>query len=159
MPASGLLDGRVFERIASQSSITAVVLERIAYGGGETNWYVCRNRSDADDIGRRLKPGSSVSFYFDDRISCRQYGPAVRDEILDIVKDTGDAVVGQLATDGLTIEMEVIAGPNDLSEYAATLVDDALLYYGAFPGRDDDGWRAITFTVADADGVVRAHPH
>jgi hypothetical protein len=31
--------------------------------------------------------------------------------------------------------------------------------FGAFPGRDDDGERALTLPLPDADGVVRPHPH
>lgn len=51
---------------------SAVVLERIAMGGGNTNWYFCFGLEALEEIISRLTPGSCISFYFDDRVQlCR----------------------------------------------------------------------------------------
>jgi hypothetical protein len=53
----------------------AVVLERIARGGGATNWYSCSGQSQLEMIEARLLPGSVVSFYFDERIRLGPLSP------------------------------------------------------------------------------------
>ena len=45
----------------------AVVLERIARGGGTTNRFLLRTPNDLEALSNRPRPGSCVSFYFDDR--------------------------------------------------------------------------------------------
>jgi hypothetical protein len=142
-----------------QGQREAIVLERLAYGAGVTRWYRCRNQADLDAIMEELSPGSCVSFYLDSRISAQVYSPQTHDKILQIIRRTGDAVVGQIEADGLHLDMEVVSGPNDLREYAETLGSASRVYFGPFPSRDNDGYNAITVTLPDEDGVVRAHPH
>jgi hypothetical protein len=50
------------------SAKSGVVLERIARGGGATNWYYCPKKSSLEVVESKFSPGSIVSFYFDDRI-------------------------------------------------------------------------------------------
>lgn len=137
----------------------AVVLERIARGGGATRWYSVRSTDDLGQLYERLNPGSVVSFYFDDRIKCGVLDDDTAGEILDLAVQHGDAVVGTLDEDGLEIHVDLVAGPSELSEFRSALPMGAQVFFGAFPGRDDDGVSAITLTLPDADGVIREHPH
>jgi DNA-binding NarL/FixJ family response regulator len=47
----------------------ALVLERIARGGGATRWFLLRKLDDLSRLCDELQPGSSVSVYFDDRFT------------------------------------------------------------------------------------------
>jgi hypothetical protein len=146
------VDSRVREK-------PAIVLERIARGGGATRWYWVRTAGDLERLYGRLTPGRVVSFYFDDRIKRRILNDDTDIEILDLVANKGDAVVGRLSRDGLEILVDFVAGPSELSELRSHLEVGEPVFFGAFPGRDTDGTSAITLTLPDADGVVRAHPH
>jgi hypothetical protein len=157
-PGCPVIDERVYELLRVSPS-GAIVLERIARGGGATRWFACRNRAQLQSVVAELLPGSCVSFYFDDRISCRPFTSQVNEEILRIIRETGDAVVGQAGLDGVHLDMEIIAGPIELREYTDILGSRSKLYFGAFPARDNDGRRAVTLVLPDADGVIRTHPH
>ena len=74
----------------------AFVLERIARGGGATNWYVVRTADDLQTLAERLRPGSLVSFYFDDRLTTGAIDPEARATILAIAEQDTSAVVGAL---------------------------------------------------------------
>jgi hypothetical protein len=100
-----------------------------------------------------------VSFYFDGRIQQRELNDDIDAGILDLAVQHGDAVVGTLGEDGLEILVDFVAGPNELTEFRSALPAGTLVFFGAFPGRDNDGVTAITFSLPDADGVVREHPH
>ena len=137
----------------------ATVFERIARGGGATRWYWLRT---ADDLGRLydvLSPGSVVSFYFDDRIEGAPFSEEIGERILATAESDGDAVVGRLAPDGLTLDVDYVGGPIALAELVDDLPADETVFFGPVPGRDNDGVHAVTVTLPDADGVVRAHPH
>lgn len=137
----------------------AVVLERIARGAGATRWYRLRDFEQLRSLTKRLSPGSSVSFYFDDRVRAQEYGGEVREGILRIAESDGDAVVGTLKADAIELDVEFIAGPSELEEYAESLTPGARVFYGPFPARDNDGEFAVTFDLPDSDGIVRQHPH
>lgn len=136
----------------------AVVLERIARGGGATRWFRVRSLNDLDMLSTRLSPGSTVSFYFDSRISARPYDDETVSQILDLVSTHGDAVVGAMCSDGLEISVEYIAGLNELGEFVGGLSRGSPLYVGAFPPPDHDARDAVTLTLPDLDGVTREHP-
>ena len=74
----------------------AVVLERIARGGGAARWFRCASASDLQSIAARLSPGSRVSFYFDARLPYSPYSAEVAREIFRVMEDEGEAVVGTL---------------------------------------------------------------
>ncbi len=137
----------------------AVVLERMARGGGATRWFYVQSVRDLQDVARRLSPGSVVSFFFDGRLGPQVASPDLHQRLLRIIERTGDVVVGLLDVDGVSINVEFAAGPTDLAEWTDTLGFGSTVFVGAFPARDDDGGRAVTLTLPDADGVVRAHPH
>jgi hypothetical protein len=137
----------------------AVVLERIARGGGATDWYYCPGTAELDLIERRLRPGSVVSFYFDDRIRKSRWSDQLKLDIAQTIVETGDAVFGVLGTDGIEISVDIVVSVDELDELGSTLSLGSEVFWGAFPGRDNDGERAVTLTLADRDGVVRPHPH
>jgi hypothetical protein len=137
----------------------ATVYERIARGGGATNWYYCPDPETLPRIEERLQPGSVVSFYFDDRFARHAWSSNLPTMIMQIVADTGDAIIGTLRADGVTIDAVLILSRSDLDEELAELGPVAELFCGATPSRDNDGTDAVTFQLPDEDGVVRPHPH
>jgi hypothetical protein len=137
----------------------AVVLERIARGAGATRWFRVGDERDLEQLAGRLSPGSAVSFYFDGRLASRVYDLSVGRRLLAIAAQDGDAVIGRLGDDQFEINVEFVSGPAELEEYASELPSGAEVIYGRFPGRDNDGLRAVTIDLPDRDGVVRPHPH
>jgi hypothetical protein len=138
---------------------TAVALERLARGGGATRWFFIGGPEQLLVLADRLSPGSSLSFYFDDRIAFSPFGSEVAEEILRIAAEEGDAVVGRLSPGELEIAMEFVSGPSDLDDVSRSLGADERVFYGRFPARDSDSVHAVTLDLPDADGVVRRHPH
>jgi hypothetical protein len=138
---------------------SAVVLERWAFGGGATDWYFVGDSERLAATTAELRPGSVVSFYLDDRISYRRYTEEDEATLLSFIARDGDALVGWLMEDGWHIDMRVVSGPIELREVVSESPQDAALFFGAFPGRDNDGVDAITVTMPDVDGIVRPHPH
>lgn len=147
---------RVGDLLASNA---AVVLERLARGGGATEWYYCRGTAELDALEKRLSAGSVVSFYFDERIRKLPKSPQLAADIERIIAETGDAVVGVLGEDGVKIDVEIVVSRDDLADFMSRLPSSSQVFYGAFPGRDDDGMPAVTVTLPDRDGVTRSHPH
>jgi hypothetical protein len=137
----------------------ATVYERIARGAGATSWYYCSDGSALARIAELLRPGSVVSFYFDERLARHAWSPDLPARIMRIVAETGDAVVGSLRPDGVVIDAILILSKADLDEGLAELGPVSELYCGAAPSRDNDGVNAVTFQLPDEDGVVRPHPH
>ncbi len=151
------IDSTSASRLLSERS--AVVLERVARGGGATRWYYIEALDKLSALVDLLSPGSAVSFYFDGRVERRCFDDDFVDVVLDVVEGHGEAVVGVLSTDQLIIDVEFIAGLGDFTELFGAIVDGTVLFVGAFPARDDDGVDAVTIDLPDADGVVRRHPH
>jgi hypothetical protein len=141
------------------ASTGAVILERIAMGGGATRWYYCSDRTQLEALEAHLRPGSVVSFYFDNRIQSAQYSPELKPKLETIIIDTGDVVLGCLGKDQLHLDIDFVTGPKDLDEVLLSLDSTVRVFYGAFPARDNDGIRAVRVTIPDNDGVVRPHPH
>lgn len=137
----------------------AVVLERLARGGGATNWWHIRRVEDLDQVAERLRPGSVVSAYFDGRLRRMEWFPRGHDRAVEVLETVGEVCVGLVGADGVSIDMEFVGDVHDLWSFEALLGEDAEVIVGAFPARSNDGVNAITFTVPDSDGVTRAHPH
>jgi len=147
-PVAGLLASR-----------PALVLEHIARGGGLTKWYYCPGCLSLASVEARFSPGSVVSFYFDDRIRNDVHSPSVQIAVEAVIARNGEAMVGALAEDDTRIDAEIISGPNELAEYLSMVKPGSRVFYGPFPAKDNDGVRAVTIVLPDADGTVRAHPH
>jgi hypothetical protein len=128
-------------------------------GAGATNWFYCQDSARLEAVESRLSAGSVVSFYFDDRIRSAVYSPEVRSNLRKIVAETGEAIIGSLCEDGLRIDVGIANGPDDIEEVLSTVEPRSRVFYGVFPGRDNDGVDAVTVVLPDADGIARPHPH
>ena len=141
------------------STRPAVVLERIAYGGGDTHWYRIDRTEQLDELAEMLRPGSDVRFVFaagafvegpfDDEMAKRVDAIARRDR---------DAVILARA-DTIRLERDFPSSAAEAAEFVAEEAPDGRVWVGAYPGRDDDGVDAIRLDIPDDDGVVRGHPH
>ena len=148
-----------WDSLAAASAQPVIVLERVARAAGRTNWFACRTAAEYDGIAPGFLPGSKVSVYFDGRLSFHRYDDSVRAEILRIARRDHDCVVAVLGAAHPRLEVEFIAGASELDEFEQTLGDLSEVCFGAYPGDENDGTNALTWTVPDPDGVVRAHPH
>ncbi len=138
----------------------AVVLERLAFGGGATRWYLVASGADLARAAAMMSPGSAVSFYFDGRVARTMRATDVRSTLPTVIARDGDALLGRRGPDAPVLDMEVVSGPVELAELLDELGGTGVeLFYGPFPARDNDGDDAITVDLPDRDGVVRAHPH
>jgi len=153
----GVVDETDVPRLVSERP--AVVLERIARGAGATRWFHVASARDLELVCHELAPGSTVSFYFDDRIALLPYDDETVMRILDLIAAHGDAVVGALDDNQLEISVEFVAGANELGEFAENLPPQSSVFVGAFPAADNDGYDAVTLSLPDRDGVTRRHPH
>lgn len=140
----------------------AIVLERLACGGGATNWYRCVDRAALIALADELRPGSDVSFFFDDRFTHRRYTPRTRAEMarfMDYLRgvpgENGSIVLGHVDDDALHMTVDYPSAPVEADEFVAEFEPDPWIYYGRFPGRENDGIRAVNIVVPDEDGVVR----
>jgi hypothetical protein len=144
----------------------AVILERLAMGGGATNWYYCANFNQLPDVTSRFRPGSLVSFYFDGRIQRQAYSsdllPRLEnmlDESPAIQSGVREIVFGVLQADGTSIAVGFPSSMEEIEEEVSDAQLASVVFFGFFPGRDDDGKSAVTLVLPDADGIVRAHPY
>jgi hypothetical protein len=80
--ARGTIEASAVQRLLAQHS--AVVLERIARGGGSTRWFFVQRPDQLEALAAALSPGSSVSFYFDDRIKRVELVPEVAEQSFDL---------------------------------------------------------------------------
>lgn len=147
---------RVLQNLQSSK---AVVLERIARGAGTTNWFYCRDHIDLGLIEKELWPGSLVSFYFDNRIQHTQYSAVLHSAIQEIVDNERECVIGFLEKNEISIEVDFVSAIWEVSDFVSSHGDPNHFFFGAFPGRDNDGDCAVTVTLPDEDGVVRKHPY
>jgi hypothetical protein len=136
----------------------AIVLERLARGAGATRWYRVATTEDLAALAGRVRPGSLVSFYFDDRIANSLVSQAVRDRVMAIAAQDHDAVVAAGGAD-IDLRTDFVSDSAELEEFLQSLAPGESLFYGRFPAADDDGHAAITVVLPDADGVVRPHPY
>ncbi|MFJ7949850.1 hypothetical protein ACIQ6K_40760 [Streptomyces sp. NPDC096354] len=153
------MDYEVIGNLIDSSEHEAIVLERVARAAGRTNWFSCRSSADFSELARRFLPGSCVSVYLDGRIACHRYDESVRKSIIKIAAEEYDCVVGMRGVDQFSIEVDFIGGPAELDEYEQAVGNLSQVYYGSFPGRDNDDLNAVTLIVPDADGIRRAHPY
>lgn len=135
------------------------MLERVARGGGATNWFYCRNAEQLQIIADRLLPGSVVSFYFDGRVERFSDHGSVKRRAEELIASTGESVMAALTEDDSTLVVDFVNGPVGLAEFLQDNSSSSLFFAGVVPGRDNDGYDAVTITIPDEDGVVRMHPH
>ena len=139
---------------------SAVIIERIAYGAGQTNWYYCVGLAQLEALEQLLHPGSCVSFYFDDRIKRAPYSAAEMRAIAASTKyPEHNFNLGALSSDGITIDMVISVDPSEFDEYDEEWSRAPFVFYGDYPGWDDDGINAVLITIPDKDGTVRRHAY
>lgn len=158
LAAQALSAAGLFERCASGK---AIVLERIAAGGGRTCWYFVDRVDDLPSIISKLSPGSLVSFYFDARFKQASYESKTRAAIEQVWLEHREAVVAIRKPQAFELQVTYVSGYEELDdlETCGDLGPGIEVFVGAFPATDNDGEHAITLTLPDADGVVREHPY
>ncbi len=137
----------------------AIVLERIAMGGGAVRWFYCRSATQLAQLEMVLRAGSAVSFYFDERIGSELEAISIRRRVEEVLKSENEVMVGALASDMLKIDAMLVSDVTELDEFLRDHAASPRFFCGLFPARDNDGNAAITVVMPDADGVVRRHPH
>lgn len=153
-----LVDRGVYERLRTAAH-AAVVQERIARGGGATDWFVVTDERQLDVVADQLRPGSAVSFYFGDQFTRATYTAEVHAELLQIMRTTDVVVALDPPPGEVLLDWDFYNSPRELAEFTDTLGSASVLHFGPYPGRDDDGIEAISLILPDRDGVVRPHPH
>jgi hypothetical protein len=136
----------------------AVVLERIARGAGATNWYVLEGLDDLDMLCRLVRPGSLVSFYFDGRIAETRLDDSAREQLSAIALSDHGAVIA-LRAKGIELDADFPGTRRELDHWLEEMGNPERGFVGPYPGHDSDGIDAVTLTLPDLDGTVRAHPH
>jgi hypothetical protein len=137
----------------------AVVLERIARGGGATNWYLVRSVEDIAQLNTLLSPGSDVTFYFEKRFVEETVDSAFAERVAGQVARAGELVIAVPSARSIVLTAMLVAGPVELSEALTELNQGAVVLVGPYPRRDADGINAVTLRLPDRDGIVRDHPH
>jgi hypothetical protein len=110
----------------------AIVLERIACGGGETRWYFCRDKQSFDQIEAAFTPGSVVSFYFDERIHPLSASSTADSETEQIIAHDRELVVGVLEND-IHIRVDFPCSQAGLQEFRSSVAPTPCCSLGHFP--------------------------
>jgi len=100
-----------------------------------------------------------VSFYFDGRIQRAPYSPDLLPRVEHLISKDVDIVVGVLALDHVSIDVDFLSSPEEVAERLSNLDCMSTIFFGFFPARNNDGVTAVTIDLPDSDGVVRPHPH
>jgi hypothetical protein len=157
-PFLPIVDRALSQIAARLRAGTAIVLERLARGGGATHWYYCRAATDLAPIAAALRPGSLVSFYFDGRLRLgHDVGDAVA-SLRDQIRPNHDSVLGVLV-DRVHLDVTSISSREELDEVASKIAGATAVVFGDYPAADNDGVAAVTLVLPDEDGVVRRHPY
>lgn len=137
----------------------AIALERIARGGGHIELFHF-SRGSTHEIADHFRPGSIVSFYFDNRFESVESPQSLVFATLCSQMQHGGLLMA-FATEGsprLVVTNDV-NGPDDLREFIAEAPAAARIFYGPFPAAENNGTRSITIAIPDQDGLTRHHPH
>jgi len=137
----------------------ALVLERIAMGGGETRWYFCVDTEQLARLEGLLRPGSAVSFYFDDRIRSDVDSSQVRKYVENLLNVERELIVGALTNDLLHVDVMLVSDMSECEEFLREHSSSTRFFCGLFPARDNYGVNSILVVLPDSDGIVRAHPY
>lgn len=136
-----------------------IVLERLARAGGATRWFFVSKRTMLDAVFDRLRGGSCVSFYFSGHLHVEVDNEPARQEMFDEITHSGEIVLGYPTPDNVEIEMEIISGPSELTEYLMLHPEGSRVVWGEWPVKGNDGESVVTVDLVDSDGVLRSHPH
>lgn len=143
----------------SQPWADVVILERLARGGGTARWFLVRSPADVTAVYDQLAAGSRVSFYFDAGPEVGWDDDGTRQRMCDEITATGEIVLGYPSDGDVVVEMDILSGPGELTEYLMHRGEGARVVWGVWPHPVDDGRNGVTVDLVDADGLLRQHPH
>lgn len=136
-----------------------VVLERLARGAGAARWFFAANLAALERVFDLLRGGSNVSIYFSGQLHVEVDDETSRQHMFDEVTQHGEVVLGYPSSSDPDLEMTIISGPSELTEFLMLHPEGSLAVWGQWPSRANDGNDAITVDLVDADGALRSHPH
>ncbi|GAB2651888.1 hypothetical protein [Kribbella swartbergensis] len=149
----------VLARRWSEPWADVVVLERLARGGGGTRWFMVRSAEEVREVYDELRAGSRVSFYFDGGVHISQDDEGTRQQMFDEVTSTGEIILGYPNEADVVLNMDIISGPSELTEHLIHHTGGERIVWGTLPAPLNDGHKAVTVDLVDADGMLRTHPH
>ncbi|MFL5954666.1 MAG: hypothetical protein ACJ76I_11220 [Gaiellaceae bacterium] len=155
--AAAAFNAKLAPRLLAETQ-RAVVLERIARGAGATRWYLLGAPDDLDAFTLVVRPGSRVSFYFDNRFLIGAFDDQARQSVAEIIERDGEAVIGAVRAAEIEAEVDFPNSATEADEFARCH-RRATIVVGAFPAADDDQMNAVTVALPDADSIVHPHPH
>jgi hypothetical protein len=158
MSSQVLAERRLSERLQSPWE-NAVILERLARGGGAVRWYLATTPDDLGVVVERLRGGSCVSFYFDDQLQVERDIESVRQRMFDAVTAGREILLAYPEQQKVDLSVELATGSNELAELLVQRSEGSLVVWGPWPSRDGNPNGTITIDLVDEDGVLRNHPH
>lgn len=143
-------------RIALERDRPLVIWERLAHGGGATNWYVVRNEADCRALEALVRSGSELHAFAGEALRVEPVTQTVREAVVALADRLDEVVLGR-TRDGPQVDAYLI-DPSEVHEQLEDLDDGVEVLWGAIPdiGSLDE---LIVIDVADPDGVVRHLPH
>jgi len=108
-------DPRLVSRLAQPWS-TAVVLERLAHGGGSTNWYLARTEADLMAIADVLAGGSRITLFIDEQLFVGHDSEAQRLRMFDAAAGSREVLVGYPVSGEVGLQVELPTGSSELAE-------------------------------------------
>lgn len=151
-------DGGLSLRLASPWR-DVVVLERLAQGGGATNWFIARSLAELEVVFDNLCGGSCVSFYFAGQLRVEADTEQARQQMYAVITSVHELVLGYPSGSGVELDMNIISGASELTEELMLHHQGAVVVWGPWPARVNDGQTGVTVNLVDADGTLRSHPH
>ena len=136
-----------------------VILERWARAAGATRWFFVTNQAMLEQVFDLLRGGSTVSFYFSKHLHVEIDNETARQEMFGEITRHGELVLGYPQPGDIELEMTIASGPSELTEGLMLHPEGALVVWGQWPSRDNDGETAISVDLVDPDGILRSHPH
>lgn len=140
----------------SRSWPRVVVYERIAGGDGSTNWFVADTPELLQAVLRQLRPRSSVTFYFADRIRTDPHSPEVRERLTALLGGNHEVLVGRRGPRACDLTIAMISDQDALQELLDTIPRGAEVYWAGWPGQEDED--AISVALVDEDGSMPTEP-
>jgi hypothetical protein len=136
-----------------------VILERWARAAGATRWFFVTSQAMLERVFDLLRGGSSVTFYFAEHLHVEVDNEAARQEMFGEITRYGELVLGYPQPGDTELEMLIASGPSELTERLMLHPEGALVVWGQWPPRDNDGETVISVDLVDPDGILRSHPH
>jgi hypothetical protein len=140
-----------------QSCGGALVLERVARGGGATRWFFCPTVAVIDEVVGRLRPGSRVGFFFGAGLRREPFSDEIEAAMWDLVAKTGEVVFGRSQPHDPELEVCLLDSVY-FSEAVSGVPAGEVVFFGVFPVIAHDGVTCVAFTPPEVDGVARPQP-